>query len=356
MNYLRSALSDARQRYHVNRIICAILLQRNNSAESIAEAVNFADRHPELVLTVMRNQLSYAKPDVVHRVLILLETLVGRCNYSFHIALAHYKPIQDKILALAIRRAEDAEQRRTQHLARLTLLEYSRLFRDDVELAELAQLATLFEFKTHKNLMRCLNVHRRRVRFKEPCSTDVVLLRANDIGANPSDAEASRAVAPIRISHVEVCPCMACGYLNAPSALVCASCETPVLTVGNGSSSTTMSSSGGGSGNSHLNYLTEGEDGGSTEESVSGISSGGETLASVDARISTPCGAARNGIHVDCSVADDVNLLQGTVMDSYVPTSVVVPKESMKNTHENGNGCSDVTNSLNADSSIGIAH
>lgn len=246
MNYLRSALTDARLKYRVNRLVSAAA--NSGSTSGYPECVALADHHPTTVLTALRDNTTYSHPEASYRALLLLEHLVASCNYGFHEALANHHPMQDKILQLAVRRVEDEPNRRLQRYCRLILLEYSRMFADDKALEWLSTLAVQFERRTRKSLLRCINIQTRHIAFREVRQQDVVVLSPRDGTRRASDSGGSVGVgvkdlAPLRYSKAEVWLCSACGYMNAPAAMRCGACETAMV-----ASSASPAAGGGGGG------------------------------------------------------------------------------------------------------------
>ncbi|CCW67935.1 unnamed protein product [Phytomonas sp. Hart1] len=236
MNLIHHALSEFKLRTRVSRTLSEALQHR--TPDSLQRVTELADAHPEVVLEALLPWLAPAKPLTSHAALLLLEHLVGACNYAFHLALARGRGLQERLLSLALVRAEDESHRALQRLARLTLLEYSRGFADDPALRGLAGLLCVFETRTGKSLLRCLNVQRRTVRFRKVEPGDYILLSPSPDSATPTedgavteaDAEGPkgprRALAPLRLTAAEVWPCRVCGYWNTPSGMRCAACET----------------------------------------------------------------------------------------------------------------------------------
>jgi hypothetical protein len=228
MNYLRNVVSDVKLKYRASRVVydCIAKREQPEFTQYLTESVNIADSHPELILSTLHEYLSFRQPENAYGGLLLLEQLVSLCNYGFHLALAKDYDIQERIIQLAVRRGEGEDHRKAQRLARLTLLEYSRVFVDDRELLRLSSLASSFEYRTGKSLLRCLNVQNRRVRFRDVDKDDIIPISPKE-SLGSTSGTTSRAVAPLRLSSApEVWPCHVCTYLNAPSATRCAACET----------------------------------------------------------------------------------------------------------------------------------
>ncbi|KAG5498533.1 hypothetical protein JKF63_02819 [Porcisia hertigi] len=227
MDYLLSAVSHVRLKRRVAAVVadCVFRREQQGFVKFLTECVALADRHPELVLSTVRHHLVLAHPEGTYGALLLLEQLVSLCNYGFHLALARDELIQDCIVHLAVARGEGEAHQKVQRLARLTLLEYSRIFVDDKDFLRLSALVSSFEHQTHKSLMRCLNVQNRRVRFRDVEQSDIIPISPKEsIGCTSSTG---RLVKPLKLSSApEVWPCHACTYLNAPSAKRCAACET----------------------------------------------------------------------------------------------------------------------------------
>ncbi|GET90606.1 hypothetical protein, conserved [Leishmania tarentolae] len=228
MNYLRTVVADAKLKYRASRVVAECVLRREqpNFPKFLTECVTIADRHSELILSTIRLYLQCNQPERAYGGLLLLEQLVSLCNYAFHLALAKDYDIQDCIIHLAMKRGEGEAHQNAQRLARLTLLEYSRVFVDDRDLLRLSSLISSFEHRTHRSLMRCLNVQNRRVRFRDVEKSDIILISPKEcVGFTGSSAD--RSVKPLQLSSApEVWPCRVCAYLNAPSVTRCAACET----------------------------------------------------------------------------------------------------------------------------------
>lgn len=153
----------------------------------IKECLVCAETNPDAFFKVLCRYLHHSRlPEKLYKTLELLEFLVQRLNHSFHLALARNREVQKRLLLLATRRSLSPEQRRTQRLARLTLLEYSRIFADDPSLAYLSTLAGLYESRTGRSLLRSLNVQQRHVCFVEPEPKDIIMIspRNGSIGSS----------------------------------------------------------------------------------------------------------------------------------------------------------------------------
>ncbi|TPP43482.1 hypothetical protein CGC20_7580 [Leishmania donovani] len=201
MNYLRTVVADVKLKYRASRVVAECVLRREQPEfpQFLTECVTIADGHPELILSTIRLYLEYNQPERAHGGLLLLEQLVSLCNYAFHLALARDYDIQDRIIHLAMKRGEGEAHQKTQRLARLTLLEYSRLFVDDRDLLRLSALVSSFEHRTHKSLMRCLNVQNRRVRFRDVEKSDIIPISPKEcVGFTSSSA--GRPVKPLQLS------------------------------------------------------------------------------------------------------------------------------------------------------------
>lgn len=228
MNYIRGIWSDVRLKYHVYQVVSDCVLKREEPSftTDLIECVELADAHAQLVLAALRKSLLFSNPISTYNTLLLLEQLVSLCNYTFHLALAQDYAIQDKIIYIAARRAETTDQRTAQRLARLTLLEYSRIFVDDRDLLRLSALASSFENRTRKSLLRSINIQHRKVHFRDVESGDIIPISPKESLGSVS-AGAAREVRPFKLAAApEVWPCHVCAYLNAPSATKCAACET----------------------------------------------------------------------------------------------------------------------------------
>lgn len=223
MNYIRSTFADARLKYRVNRAVTGAVNHCNPSR--LAECVSLADVYPKMILSAMGDNLSYSQPERTYGCLVLLEHLVGSCNYGFHTALAQSTPVQEKLVQFAMRRVEEEPHRRVQRLARLTLLEWSRIFVDDAALARLSRLATLFERRTRRSLLRAINVQNRRVCFRPVAPADVVILSPAATTEQSVDQD-MKDVPTVELSCAEVWLCHVCGYMNSPAALQCTACDS----------------------------------------------------------------------------------------------------------------------------------
>lgn len=225
MSFLERAFSNVKLSLRVSRVVHLAVSKGQDIRTHLVECVSLADEYPAMVLGELLQYLSYSHAELSFGALMLLEHLVGSCNYNFHVALANNPTVQEKIVTLAIRRAEDEPHRKTQRLARLTILEYSRMFRDDKDLRPLSRLADAYERRTHKSLLRSLNVQQRKVGFKVIQPQDIVVYTPSD-QATSSVGAGVKDIAPIKLSAAEVWPCHVCTYLNSPAASRCAACET----------------------------------------------------------------------------------------------------------------------------------
>ncbi|EPY35578.1 hypothetical protein STCU_01096 [Strigomonas culicis] len=254
MNFLRSTFADAKLRYRISHLVSDAVARKAPSRSSggsgntkkgtessstanggsstsgavdatFTECMRVADLHPDLVLHALRDHLSYSHPEMAYGALKLLEYLVSCCSYGFHVVLARQSSLQEKLLQLAVRRTEDDPHRLVQREARLALLEWSRTFADDADLAPLAQLAAVFERRTHKSLMRSLNLLTKRVGFADVRKEDYVMISPKE---NPGSmtSPSSHRPRPVSLHAAEVWSCPVCSYLNAPSAAKCAGCDT----------------------------------------------------------------------------------------------------------------------------------
>ncbi|KAH9579819.1 zinc finger protein [Trypanosoma melophagium] len=209
MEFLRRTLADARLRLHVSATLAA--------GGSLAEALALAERHPAVVLAVLRDGLTDAPPLAAQRRLRLLERLVDAGGYAFHRAMARDTALHAQLVRLAAARAETEEQRRTRRLARLTVLEYSRMFADDPELRSLTTLVGAVEKCTGRSLLRSIEVENKKVTFIEPRPEDIILISPIRRSAKDSPAQ----VKPSTWS------CHICTYMNKPNSAKCFACKTP---------------------------------------------------------------------------------------------------------------------------------
>eukprot|EP00796_Vickermania_ingenoplastis_P011615 gene11615-8004_t len=252
MNFLRNAVSHTRLNYRISRVVGEAVGEQQ-IASAREECVALAEEFPEQLLTTLSTFLTPSHPAKAVRGLELLEYLVQSCSRAFHVALAKCHPAQQKLLGLAMHRCgSDRQLREAQRLARLTILEYSRIFMADPDLQRLATLAGLFESQTRRSLLRCLNVQMRHVAFTDPRPADVILISprkpeaAKTLGFSSSGMPYTslQEFFAARVDKVEppgMCKqplpksltspqrwtCQACGLVNSPMALLCSACETP---------------------------------------------------------------------------------------------------------------------------------
>ncbi|ESL09247.1 hypothetical protein TRSC58_03036 [Trypanosoma rangeli SC58] len=217
MDFFRRAFADARLRYHVSKVVLAAIA---TPAKLSAEFLSLVEEHPLVVLSLLRDHLQTGSPHT-YAYLQLLEKIVDACSFSFHAAMAADLALQEKLVQLAVTRAEGAERRKVRHLARLTLLEYSRMFVDVPELRSLARLAGLVEKLTGKSLMRALAVENKKVAFIDLRPEDIILISPVEepLNAPPSPQRKQAAW-----------PCHACTYMNGLQATACVVCKTPKAT------------------------------------------------------------------------------------------------------------------------------
>lgn len=273
MSFLRDAIAHTRVNYRVARVVSTVLSSSpptqasaalsscdGTALESLSECQQFSASHPEVILRSIAVFLSFSQGQKALRALRLLEYLVQTGNHSFHLSLSKCNSVQQRLLDLAMSRLPSSHDdvhevhKAVQRMARLTLLEYSRLFIGDEALQKLATLAGLFESQSRKHLMRCLNVEHRHVCFTEPQQGDFVLISPRpsptELPSSPSAGVAALPGAPYaRLSdffdaHSPLVPaplptsmtdpqrweCQACGEENSPMAQRCSTCETPRLT------------------------------------------------------------------------------------------------------------------------------
>jgi len=195
MSFFRDAITHTRVNYRAARMVSTVLSSSpptqasaassscdGIALESLTECQQFSVSHPEVILRSIAVFLSFSQGRKALRALRLLEYLVQTGNHSFHLSLSKCNSVQQRLLDLAMSRLppfhDDAHEvhKAVQRMARLTLLEYSRLFIGDEALQKLATLAGLFESQSRKHLMRCLNVEHRHVCFTEPQQRDFVLI------------------------------------------------------------------------------------------------------------------------------------------------------------------------------------
>lgn len=269
MNFIRNAISNTRLQYRISKTINDAIV--DSSVDGVmAECRELAETVPDMLLQSLATSfLSPNQPEKAFRAMELLESLVQSCSRVFHLALARSHLVQQKLLAIAMRRVDGTHpfQSRAQRLARLTLLEYSRIFMADPDLQKLSTLAALFESRTKRNLLRALNVQNRHIAFTEPRADDIIMISPRkSIGPKgptaflssstqdgPSPGSSGMPYATLqeffaaRIDKIElpasiqkkqlpksmtspkrwVCP--VCQQNNSPMALLCAACETPRL-------------------------------------------------------------------------------------------------------------------------------
>ncbi|EAN94783.1 hypothetical protein C3747_113g79 [Trypanosoma cruzi] len=217
MDFLKRTFADTRLRYHVSKVLFAA---STSSAKLSTECLLLAEQHPTLVLAVLRENLQPGSHQS-YAYLLLLEKIVDACSFSFHAAMALDCTLHDKLVKLATTRAEGEENRKVRRLARLTLLEYSRMFVDVPELKSLSRLAGCVEKITGRSLMRSIEVESKKVTFVDPRPEDIILI-------SPTEVPAKASLPPSR--KPAVWSCHVCTYINRPHATVCVVCRTPKAT------------------------------------------------------------------------------------------------------------------------------
>ncbi|RNE99172.1 hypothetical protein TraAM80_08339 [Trypanosoma rangeli] len=214
MDFLRRTFAEARLRYHVSKVFVEASA---TPAKLSAEFLSLVEEHPLVVLSLLRDHLQTGSPHA-YAYLQLLEKIVDACSFSFHAAMATDHALQEKLVQLAVTRVEGAEKRKVRRLARLTLLEYSRMFVDVPQLRSLARLAGLVEKLTGKSLMRALAVENKKVAFIDLRPEDIILI-------SPVEEPLKALPSPQR-KHA-AWPCHACTYVNRSQATACVVCNTP---------------------------------------------------------------------------------------------------------------------------------
>ncbi|RNF26165.1 uncharacterized protein Tco025E_01565 [Trypanosoma conorhini] len=217
MDFLRRAFAETRLRYHVSKVIFA---ESASTGKLSRECLSLVEEHPLVVLSVLREHLHTGSPHA-YAYLHLLEKIVDACSFSFHAAMSADHALHEKLVKLAVARAEGGERRKVRRLARLTLLEYSRMFVDVPELQSLAKLAGLVEKVTGKSLMRALAVESKKVAFVDPRPEDIILI-------SPVEVPVKAVPSPQRTSTAW--SCHICTYVNRPQATTCVVCRTPKTT------------------------------------------------------------------------------------------------------------------------------
>ncbi|ORC91069.1 uncharacterized protein TM35_000074930 [Trypanosoma theileri] len=209
MEFLRRTVADARLRLRVSATVAA--------GGPLAEALALAERHPAVVLAALRDGLADAPAPAAQQRLRLLERLVDAGGYNFHRAVARDTALHAQLVRLAAARAETEEQRRTRRLARLTVLEYSRMFADDPELRSLTTLLEAVEKCTGRSLLRSIEVENKRVTFIDPRPEDIILI---------SPIRRSAKDLPTQVKP-STWSCHICTYMNKPTSTKCFACKTP---------------------------------------------------------------------------------------------------------------------------------
>ncbi|KEG10788.1 hypothetical protein DQ04_03291050 [Trypanosoma grayi] len=217
MDFLKRTFADAKLRLQVSRMLAAA---STHPKQLSTECLELAEKHPVQVLAVLRDNLNYPNAEQSYAYLLLLEKLVDSCSYSFHTAMARDATLHEKLVNLAVTRAEGIGHRRVRRLARLTLLEYSRMFADDRDLQSLSQLAGVVERRTGRKLMRALEVERKAVKFIEPRPEDIIPITPHEWSTKASPQRQK----PTTWS------CHICTYMNKAYATKCLTCRTPRLT------------------------------------------------------------------------------------------------------------------------------
>lgn len=211
MDYIRATIWKSREKRRIYHVVSKAVSttrtkgekkEKDNgsilfSAETLQECVAVAEsENAEWLLSPLCDVLRPSSPVKAYKALKLLEYLVQWCNRNFHVALAQCTRFKERLLVLATTHViekvgdttdkgrHDAEEesfllhpaRQAQHLARLTILEYSRIFVGDTMLEPLCRLASVFESQTKRNLLRAIHVQEHRVRFREIEPKDIIPL------------------------------------------------------------------------------------------------------------------------------------------------------------------------------------
>lgn len=215
MNFFKQAFSETVRRYHASKVLYTA---STLSGGLPAECFELAEKDPALVVTVLRECLNCADAERSHAYLVLLEKLVDACSFHFHLAMAQDQALHDKLVRLAVTRAEGEEHRKVRRAVRLMLLEYSRMFLDPPELRALASLAAVVEKDTGRSLIRAIEVEKKKVSFVDPRPEDIILISSvRELVAQSSS--------PPR-QEVATWSCHVCTYTNEIDCTRCDACKT----------------------------------------------------------------------------------------------------------------------------------
>ncbi|AAZ11725.1 Zn-finger in Ran binding protein and others, putative [Trypanosoma equiperdum] len=211
MEFFRRTFHDIKLRLHVSKV-CS----EASKAPAVppTECMELAEAHPHLVASVIGDGLGRTSGAHLYGYLVLLEGLVNSCSSSFHSAMAQDCVLQENLVSLAIGRAEGSERRRSRHLARLTLLEYSRMFADEPELQSLAVLARKVEQRTGRHLLRAIVLENKSVRFVDPRPQDIVVY-------SPTESTVGTAASA---DGPAAWPCPICTSVNRSTDETCLAC------------------------------------------------------------------------------------------------------------------------------------
>nr|CCC90880.1 conserved hypothetical protein [Trypanosoma congolense IL3000] len=208
MDFFRRTFNNIKLRLHISKVF-----QEASKYPVVLspECLELAESYPAIVAAVIGDSLGKSSTLHVYGYLLLLEKLVNSCSSAFHSAMAQNCALQENLVLLATGRADGAERRRSRHLARLTLLEYSRMFADVPELRSLATLATAAEQRTGRHLLRAIVLENKSVRIIEPRPQDIVVF-------SPTESTAGSAV---QTELPAVWPCSICTSMNRRSDESC---------------------------------------------------------------------------------------------------------------------------------------
>ncbi|KAG8347467.1 hypothetical protein ERJ75_001243900 [Trypanosoma vivax] len=212
MDFLRRTFNDVKLRFHIHSTLFAAATVPVSLSH---ECLELAERHPELVVTTLAAGLNSSSIQHSHGYLELLEKLVSSCSSSFHLAMARDYALQEALVSLITMPVEGAAQRGLRHLARLTLLEYSRIFADDPNLQRLSRLARIAEKRTGRHLLRAIELEDKSVRFIDPRPQDVIVF-------NPANGTLSSSLLNGEGTNSL---CLTCGATCSEEEMTCTSCN-----------------------------------------------------------------------------------------------------------------------------------
>lgn len=218
MNIIRNALSEIQLKYKISK---AVSEATNNSklhirAGDADDVIALAMDHPQYVLQAIYDRLMYDGyvSATTFLGIELLEQVVNNSSYGFHVVLADYGHLRNRLVDLACVGGDNATCRAVRGAARRLVLEFSRMFADDDRLSMLSRLADRVEVQSGRKLLRSILLEKKRVHIRSPRDGDIVLI---------DPIERPEGQSP-RLPPSPIWTCAPCGFVNKSKHLRCIVC------------------------------------------------------------------------------------------------------------------------------------